>query len=331
MGNNVALGCLLGAGLMTLIKTRTSMFGAVKDLMKRKEKKDGQWVKGKGWYEWPSSQIPIVGGVSFLAIFFTLWFIGGFNPLASAVVSLFFLTIGFILHAISVKTAGEAGIGPTIGILTLSILSLFFILRLVGIFVNIQGEIVLITLIATTAFGASMAIPVIVLWDYKTGHYIGTRPFQLFKAQSVAIIVGIPFSAFIAYFLADQLSKGELEFAAPQARAFASFITILTGGETFWSYIILGLVVGVLIEMMTGLGTVFGLGMFFPVGLPLTVLIGGLAREYWEIRLKRKYGKEKDWGQIRTVKLIDSYMVMTGLFLGEAIMGLVLSIYLLIG
>jgi len=330
-GNNVALGCLLGAGLTTLIKTRTSMIGAVRDLLKRREMKEGQWVEGKGWYEWPSSQIPIVAGVSFAAIFVTLWLIGGFNPIASVVASLFFLTVGFILHAISVKTAGEAGIGPTIGILTLSILSLFFILKLVGIFVSMEGEIILLTLIATTAFGASMAIPVTVLWDYKTGHYIGTRPFQLFKAQSVAIIVGIPFSAFIAFVLADQLSRGDMQFRAPQARAFASFITILTGGKTFWLYIILGLVVGVLLEMMTGLGTVFGLGMFFPMGLSLTVLIGGIARDYWEMRLKRKYGRERDWGQIRTLKLIDTYMVMTGLFLGEAIMGLVLSIYLLVG
>ena len=240
------------------------------------------------------------------------------------------VVVGFFLLAISVKIAGEAGIGPTIGMLTIFILLLYTILRFLDGIFDLGSDMMILTLIGATAFGASLAIPVPVQWDYKTGHYISTRPVNLFKAQSVALLVGIPTSVLISLILSEQIASGNFIAAAPQANAFASLMGILEGNGMMVSFIVLGLFIGVFIELLTGLGTVFGLGMFLYMGYPMMIMAGGLSRGAWESWLRRRHGSRKDWGEFRTVKLMDSYMIMTGLFLGEALVGFLISIYWMI-
>ena len=54
--------------------------------------------------------------------------------------------------------------------------------------------------------------------------------------------------------------------AAPQANAFATITRILLGGqalEMMGHFLLIGIVIGVLAELLTGMGTAFGLGIFF--------------------------------------------------------------------
>ncbi len=128
-----------------------------------------------------------------------------------------------------------------------------------------------------------------------------------------------------------QLAKGDLALEAPQAHAFAVFVQILAGGKVMMSLFILGVFIGVVVELLLGMGTAFGLGMYLPLQYTLMMLTGGAARDLWENRwLNRKAEREKwDEGK-KTFKLLDSYMIMTGLYIGEAIIGTILAIYLVI-
>lgn len=331
LGKSIGLGCLLGAGSTAILKTFPSLKGTLRDLFGRKKDSRSGWVPRRGWYEWPSSHIVPMVLITIVAIFLSFWLLGGFHLVASAVIAVFLVVVGFFLLAISVKIAGEAGFGPTLGMLSIIILLFFTILKFLDGIFDLGSDIIIITLIGATAFGASFAIPITVHWDYKTAHYIATRPVNMFKAQSVALLIGIPASVFLSLWLSRQIVEGKIDMvAAPQANAFASLIGLLQGSGMALSYMLLGLIIGIFVELLTGLGTVFGLGMFMPVGYPPMIMIGALSREAWERWLKKKHGNRKDWEEYRTVKLMDSYMVMTGLFIGEALVGFLASIYLII-
>jgi uncharacterized oligopeptide transporter (OPT) family protein len=79
------------------------------------------------------------------------------------------------------------------------------------------------------------------------------------------------------------------------------------------------------------MGTAFGLGMYLPLQYTLMMVTGGAARDIWEKRWLNKKVKKEGWGEERrTLKLLDTYMVMTGFYIAEAIIGTLLAIYLVI-
>jgi uncharacterized oligopeptide transporter (OPT) family protein len=258
--------------------------------------------------------------------------VGGFNPISSLVVAGFLAFGSIIIYFISIKIAAEAGFGPTIGMLTIGLLVLFALLNLFNFGIVPKKEIVLLTLLGITAFGAAYVVPVTIFWDFKTAHYIGTRPMHLIKGQSIAMLVGIPFSVVIATLFSSQLLQNNPSgFLAIQAHAFATLVTALTAGSLYTRLIIGGIIVGIILELVFGKGTVFGLGMFLPFGMALMFLTGGLSRDLWERRLDKKLTEQEKKEGKKSMKVLDSYMIMTGLFVGESLMGLVTALYVLFG
>jgi uncharacterized oligopeptide transporter (OPT) family protein len=81
-------------------------------------------------------------------------------------------------------------------------------------------------------------------------------------------------------------------------------------------------------ELLTGMGTAFGLGMYLPMVVTLPMVVGGGLRDYWESRfldveVEKKGLSEKE----RTMKLLNTYMIATGCIVGEALLGTFLAIY----
>ena len=75
------------------------------------------------------------------------------------------------------------------------------------------------------------------------------------------------------------LARGDLGLYAPQANAFAAFAQIMLGGQTPWSLLIVGFIIGVFMELLTGMGTAFGLGMYLPMVVTLPMVVGGGLRD----------------------------------------------------
>ncbi|MCK4718120.1 MAG: OPT/YSL family transporter, partial [Thermoplasmata archaeon] len=84
----------------------------------------------------------------------------------------------------------------------------------------------------------------------------------------------------------------------------------------------------VLAELTLGMGTAFGLGMYFPLWLMLPVVVGGALREWWEKNRLEPMAKKENWTEKqKTLKTLDTYMIATGLIIGEALMGTVVALY----
>jgi uncharacterized oligopeptide transporter (OPT) family protein len=261
----------------------------------------------------------------------TIFYLGGFPPVQSYVFGALLATVTFILGAIAVKVSGEVGTTPVSGTSFLCLLLLvgtFTALDKVFPFPNKSG-IIIMALVGTTVFGSAISLSADITWEFKVGLYCGTRPMHLVRGATMGIIPGAIASALAAFFFSYHLAHGTLDLEAPQANAFAIFALILMGGKVMYSMFILGIAIGVFMELMTGMGTAFGLGMYLPVTKTLGILSGGVARDWWEKYRLEPMAKAKNWNERqKTFRLLDTFMVATGFYVGEAVMGIIVAFYL---
>ena len=81
---------------------------------------------------------------------------------------------------------------------------------------------------------------------------------------------------------------------------------------------------------MTGMGTSFGLGMYFPLWQGFALLTGGAARDLWQKHVVEPRARAERWTErMRTLKMLDGFMMATGLIVGEAIMGTVVAVVIM--
>ena len=324
----MAIGAILGGGITALLKMapvfRTTaadviaIFAGGDDVARR------DYVEGKGWYEWPVTHIPVMLVVTLVGI--TLVFATEFGFIPSFVFALVLCLTTFALGAIAVKVMGETSIEPVSGT------SFIVLLMLVLIFKNLLGlaasDAALLSLVGTTVFGGAISMSGTVIGDYKAALYVGNRPMHIMKTELVGIIPGTIVSALFAGILSLALARGELVLYAPQANAFAAFAQIMLGGETPWQLLGLGFGIGIFMELLTGMGTAFGLGMYLPMVVTLPMVVGGAMRDLWELKVLEPAVEREGLGEKgRTLKLLNTYMIATGLIVGEALMGTVLAIY----
>ena len=324
----MAIGAILGGGITGLLKmapvfkTTASdvidIFSGKSDNASRKD-----YVEGKGWYEWPISHIPVMLLVSLIGI--TLTFSTQFGFFPSLIFSLVLCLTTFALGAIAVKVMGETSIEPVSGTSFIVLLMLVLIFKGIGLS---ESDTAILALVGTTVFGGAISMSGTVIGDYKPGLYVGNRPMHIMKTELLGIIPGTIVAALFAGLLSLALARGDLVLYAPQANAFAAFAQIMLGGQTPWNLLLVGIIIGVFMELLTGMGTAFGLGMYLPMVITLPMVIGGGLRDYWESRfLDVSVEKENLSEKQRTMRLLNTYMIATGCIVGEALLGTLLAIY----
>ncbi len=324
----MAIGAILGGGITGLLKmapvfktTASDVIDIFKGESDSAARKD--YVDGKGWYEWPISHIPVLLIVSLIGI--TLTFATQFGFFASFIFSLVLCLTTFALGAIAVKVMGETSIEPVSGTSFIVLLMLVLIFKGLGLS---ESDTAVLALVGTTVFGGAISMSGTVIGDYKPGLYVGNRPMHIMKTELVGIVPGTIVAALFAGLLSLALARGDLVLYAPQANAFAAFAQIMLGGQTPWSLLIVGFVIGIFMELLTGMGTAFGLGMYLPMVVTLPMVVGGALRDYWEARFLDVAVEKEDLSEKqRTMRLLNTYMIATGCIVGEALLGTMLAIY----
>jgi len=325
----VAIGSIVGGGLFGLVKMWRTFANIFGDIGKAFKGDGGQeYIKGKGWYEWPLSHIPLFMILTFFSMI-GIFILGGFPMIASIVFALVLIATTFLLGAIAVRVMGETGIEPVSGT------SFIVLLMLLGVFLNFQEflklsteEAVLLGLVGTTVFGSAISMSGTVIGDYKNSLYIGNRPYHISKGNIMGVVPGAIIGAGVAIFLSIQLAEGRIDLIAPQANAFATFSVIFAEGQGDLTLLGLGFLLGMFVEWATGMGTSFGLGMYLDVPHTLPMLIGGVARDKWEEKklqpridaIKEKEGTTVAEKQ-RALILLGTFMIAAGLLTGEAFFG----------
>jgi uncharacterized oligopeptide transporter (OPT) family protein len=337
MARVMAIGCILGGGMTALIKMLPVFKTVFTDLFAMRKEEEGHskavYIPGKGWYEWPSSHIPITMAVTALAVWI-VFIIGDFHPISSLIFALLLISLTFLLGAIAVKVMGETGTEPVSAtsflVLLILMLVFSFVLPVFGINMT-QSEIIVMSLVGTTVFGAAISMSGDVVMNFKIGLYTGNRPHDLVKAVTLGIIPGAIVSGIFAVIFSIGLGNGDLNLPAPQAHAFTIFVKGIIEQAIQWKIFWAGVGIGVFLELLIGMGTAFGLGMYLPLGIQIPMLVGGASRDIWEKRFLEPAAKRNNWGEdMKTFKIMGSYMMATGLMVGEAILGTIVALWIVV-
>lgn len=328
----IAIGAILGGGLTSLAKMagvfRRAGAGMFRPLNKGEieDEEVEEYVKGKGWYEWPLSLIPVqalvvIAGVSIVFV------LGDFPVGQSILFSILLVIVTFFLGAIAVKVMGETSITPVSGTSFIVFLMLFLIFKALG---TDSTTTLVMSLVGTTVFGTSISLAGDITNDFKIGLYLGTRPYHLVKGELSGIVPGTIIAALAATMFSTLLAEGDLKLDAPQANAFATIAQMMMGGNVPYEYLLIGIVIGIWAELSTGMGTAFGLGMYLKLTITLPLLIGGALRDWWTTnRLNPRVEREGLGEAEKTMLTLETYMRGTGLIVGEALMGTMVAFYYL--
>lgn len=327
----IAIGAIIGSGLIILIKNAKIFKGALAEI--RVKDLNLQERDDRKQFEWPKRYIPIAAVATIVTFLFSFIFILRFDPVISILFSLIIVMIVFFLGLISVKTTGETGLVPTsaLSLLLFTILMVIILLYNLVFGRGLIGEDqLLLAILTTTVFTCTIAMSSDIMWDFKTGHYIGTRPFHLFKGQTIGLVLGVPFAALSSIILMEIFYGGtaaSLNFA-PQAKTLSYWANVFIDPQNVrWNLLFLGLFIGVLAELITGMGMAFSLGMYLPLYAPLGIFIGGASRDIWEKRWLNKRAEKYKWSKKEvTMKTFDSYLVMIGILVGEALLGSLIAL-----
>ncbi len=327
----IAIGAILGGGLTALAKMAPVFKTATADIFAMKKGGDGEdgaqrtdFVPGKGWFEWPMNHIPIMALIVVLSVS-TLFTMGGFPFINSFVFAILLVIVMFILGAIGVKVMGETGSTPVSGTSFIVLLLLFLVFSAMR---TDSSTMIIMMLIGSSVFGTALSLSSDIIHDFKIGCYCGTRPYHLVKGELTAIPFGAIAAVTAAVIFSEGLATGALDLKAPQAHAFATFTQIILGPNPPYDIFTIGILIGILAEFTTGMGTAFGLGMYLPLPVTLPLIVGGGYRDWWEKHKLEPKVKAEKWTETqKTLKLVETYMIATGLIIGEAIMGSVIAIY----
>ncbi len=338
IGRVIAIGAILGGGVTALLKMYSVFkpaFRDVKKAMTAERGAGGDYIHGRGWYEWPLSHIPYMIAVSAISII-VIFLIGGYPVLQTLGFAIVLVGTTFALGAISVKVMGETGTQPVSGTSFITLLMLVLVFKALK---TPDALTAVMAILCTTIFGSSISMSGVIIGEYKAALYVGNRPYHLMKATLTGIITGSILSVVGAILFSEGMStiddatgKPVLNLLAPQANAFAKLLQAMLGAAStpIVHYILYGVVLGIFAEFMTGMGTAFGLGMYFHLQLTLPMLVGGAARDLYERRILKPRAKREKWTERQTtLKVLDTFMIATGLMVGEAIMGVIVTIVLM--
>jgi putative OPT family oligopeptide transporter len=323
----VAIGAILGGGLLALFKMYPVFVPALRDVkaaLKGGSRTD--YMAGKGWYEWPLTHIwfMIIFATFAVPVIFIVF--GGFSIGPSVALGVLLFATTFALGAIAVKVQGETGQEPVSGTTFLFLLLFIGVLFAMG---TSPEESALIGLLGATVFGCAITMSGTIILDYKAGLYVGNRPYHLMRSTLTGIVPGAPIAAIAATLFSILMVTGKAQFLAPQANAFAGFTSTILGGPAtalLIQYIAFGAFIGVAAEYLTGMGTAFGLGMYFPLAFVTPNLLGGILRDYYEIRYLEPRAKAENWSEKKYIlKVLDTFMVASGLIIGEAVVGVLIT------
>ena len=325
----IAIGAILGGGLLGLLKMAPTFISIFGDIGKAFGGEKGQeYIEGKGWYEWPLYHIPMFMLLSFFTMILIFW-VGGFPVQAAIVFALVLILTTFLLGAIAVRVMGETGIEPVSGT------SFIVLLMLLGLFLGYgdffglsKEEAILIALVGTTVFGSAISMSGTVVADYKNSLYIGNRPYHISKGNIMGVVPGAILGAGMAIFLSQLLANGQIDLLAPQANAFAGFTVMLAEGQGNTSALFLGFLLGAFVEWATGMGTSFGLGMYLPTPYTFPMMIGGAGRDWWQAKrldpvvdtIREQEGNSPAEKK-RALILLTTFMIAAGALTGEAFFG----------
>ena len=160
--------------------------------------------------------------------------------------------------------------------------------------------------------------------DLKTGYLLGATP----KKQQIGELIGVLASGLaiggVLYLLNAAWCYGGAEVPAPQATLMKMIVEGIMGGNLPWNLVFVGVFLALGLEILRIPVMPFAIGLYLPIYLNATIMIGGVVRMVMDAR---KNVDEKTKEQQST----DGTLYCAGMIAGEGLVGILLAIFAVFG
>ena len=224
------------------------------------------------------------------------------------------LILGFVFAVVSARIAGIVGSSnsPSSGMTIAVILIATPILKLTGTDGS-EGMLIAITIASVICIITAMAGDM--SQDLKTGYIVGATPVK----QQIGELIGTAVTAFaiggIMLLLDSAWGFGTQELAAPQAVLMKTLIEGIMNGNLPWGLIFVGAAFAVILEILGIPGLTVCIGVYLPLELTTTIMIGGIIR--WIVDKKCRDSSDTS----------DGILFSSGLIAGEGLIGVLLAVF----
>ena len=313
----IGAGAVAAGGIISLIKTLPLIVRTFRDAVKGMK---GSSSTGKLRTEQDLSMKLICIGVIIMIL--VLWALPQIPvTLLGAVIIVVF---GFFFATVSSRMVGLVGSSnnPVSGMAIATLLIATALLKITGDTGahGMQGAIAIgsiICIIAAMAGDTSQ--------DLKTGYILGATPMK----QQIGELIGTVISALTiggVLILLDQAwGFGSEQISAPQATLMKMIIEGVMGGNLPWALVFIGAFISIAFEVVGISALPVAIGLYLPLELSSTIMLGGLARLFLDKRKAKKGIKEKN------ADASDGILFCSGMIAGEGLVGILLAILAVLG
>ena len=312
----IGAGAIATGGIISLIKSLPLIVTTFRDSMKSMKGSKNTST------ERTAQDLPmqfILLGV--IAMVFIIWIVPAIPvTLLGAVIIVVF---GFFFATVSSRMVGLVGSSnnPVSGMAIATLLIATFAIKSSGK-TGIDG------MTAAIAVGSVICIIAAIAGDtsqdLKTGYLLGATP----KKQQMGEMLGVVVSGLaiggVLYLLNAAWGYGTAEIPAPQAQLMKMIVEGIMGGNLPWGLVFIGVFLAICLEILRIPVMPFAIGLYLPIYLNATIMIGGIVRGLLD---SRKGVDEKT----KTAQSTDGTLYCAGMIAGEGLVGILLAIFAVVG
>lgn len=310
----IGAGAVAAGGIISLIKSLPLIATTFRDAVKGMK---GGAKAGNLRTEQDIDMRAVIGGIIVLVV--AIWLLPAIpvSPLGAVLVVIF----GFFFATVSSRMVGLVGSSnnPVSGMAIATLLFSTLVIKMSGD-TGISGMVGAIAIGSVICIIAAMAGDT--SQDLKTGYILGATP----KKQQIGELIGAVVSAFtiggVLLLLNNAWEFGSEALSAPQATLMKMITEGVMNGNLPWSLVFIGVFIGIVIEILGIPILPVAIGLYLPLELSATIMVGGAARWFVDKRSSEKEKKNEASGGI---------LFCSGLIAGEGLVGILLAILAVVG
>ena len=312
----IGAGAIATGGIISLIKSLPLIISSFRDSMKSmKGSQNGGTLR-------TDKDLPmgvILAGI--VAMVFIIWFVPAIpvNFLGALMIVVF----GFFFATVSSRMVGMIGSSnnPVSGMAIATLLLATFAIKATGEtgIDGMKGAIAIGSVICIVA-----AIAGDTSQDLKTGYLLGATP----KTQQIGELLGVVVSGLaiggVLYLLDAAWGYGTAEVPAPQAGLMKMIVEGIMGGDLPWTLVFVGVFLALGLEILRIPVMPFAIGLYLPIYLNTTIMIGGVVRMFMD-------GRKKVDSKTKESQVTNGTLYCAGMIAGEGLVGIFLAILAVAG
>ena len=312
----IGAGAIATGGIISLIKSLPLIVTTFRDSMK--SMKGSKSTSTERTAQDLPMQFILLGVV---AMVFIIWIV---PAIPVTLLGAFIIVVfGFFFATVSSRMVGLVGSSnnPVSGMAIATLLIATFAIKSSGK-TGIDG------MTAAIAVGSVICIIAAIAGDtsqdLKTGFLLGATP----KKQQMGEMLGVVVSGLaiggVLYLLDAAWGYGTAEIPAPQAQLMKMIVEGIMGGNLPWGLVFVGVFLAICLEILRIPVMPFAIGLYLPIYLNATIMIGGIVRGL----LDRRKGVDE---KTKTAQATDGTLYCAGMIAGEGLVGILLAIFAVAG